>query len=71
MYVCTQIAVSTGIITTIAGYGFTTDPGNGEDATSAALYSPSGVAVDVSGHVYIADTSNQRIRVVCAATIGL
>jgi uncharacterized protein (TIGR03437 family) len=52
-----------GIITTIAGTsgspGFS---GDGGPAKSAKLHSPSGVAVDGSGNVFIADTTNNRIR---------
>jgi uncharacterized protein (TIGR03437 family) len=54
---------TSGIITTIAGTngspGFS---GDGGPAKSAKLHSPSGVAVDAAGNVYIADTSNNRIR---------
>jgi sugar lactone lactonase YvrE len=37
---------------------------NGDNiaATSAQLYQPSGVAVDSSGNLYIADTANSRVR---------
>jgi uncharacterized protein (TIGR03437 family) len=59
-----------GIITTIAGSG--TSPGFAGDngpATSALLNNPKGVAVDASGNVFIADTFNQRIRVVSTAGI--
>ena len=51
-----------GTITTIAGTGepgFTLERGS---ATAAQLSSPSGVAVDRSGNLYIADTGNHRIR---------
>lgn len=55
---------STGIITTVAGTGLPGYSGNGGPATSAQLRYPSGVAVDASGNIFIADTSNSRIRVV-------
>ena len=40
------------IITTIAGTGSTTYSGDNGDATSATLYSPSGVAVDALGRQF-------------------
>ena len=42
--------------------------GDGSAATSAYLNNPSGVAVDISGNLYIADTGNNRIRMVTATT---
>ena len=54
-----------------ACYYTTYSPGFGGDngaATSAYLNSPSGVAVDISGNLYIADTGNNRIRMVAATT---
>jgi len=44
-----KVTVSTGIITTIAGNGGYTYSGDGGQATSAALNSPYGIAVDASG----------------------
>ncbi|SNT41640.1 NHL repeat-containing protein [Granulicella rosea] len=57
-----------GIITTVAGTGEQGFAGDGGAATSAVLDSPAGVAVDGSGNLFIADTRNQRIREVVAAT---
>jgi len=60
---------STGTINTIAGIGQRPGySGDGGPATSAQLYYPSGVSVDAAGNVFIADTSNCRIREVFAAT---
>jgi uncharacterized protein (TIGR03437 family) len=54
--------------TTVAGNSAVGFSGDGGPATSAQLNYPSSVAVDAAGNVYIADTNNQRIRVVSAAT---
>src|SRR6267143_1700749 len=51
-------------INTVAGGG----AGDGGAATSASLNFPSGVALDASGNLYIADSNNHRIREVAAAT---
>ena len=48
---------------TTAGFG-----GDTGQATSALLNTPGGVAVDSSGNVFIADTTNNRIRKVTAST---
>ena len=45
--------MSTGIITTIAGTGTGSYSGDNGPATSAALYYPTGVAVDSSGRTHI------------------
>jgi sugar lactone lactonase YvrE len=58
-----------GVITTIAGTGDAGDAGDGGEATSAQLRSPSGLAVDGHGQVFIADTGNHRIRRIDAAGI--
>jgi Bacterial Ig-like domain (group 3)/NHL repeat len=63
-----------GTITTLAGGGSSgfsgTFAGDGTAAAAAALAKPSGVSVDASGNVYIADTGNQRIREVAGGTTG-
>src|SRR5580704_2545989 len=60
--------VSKGTITSIAGVGTAGDTGDKGPATQAELDSPSGLAVDGSGNVYIADTGNGVIRFVAQAT---
>src|SRR5204862_8328112 len=42
--------------------------GDGGPATAAALYNPTGVALDGAGNLFIADGGNQRIRRVDAGT---
>ena len=63
-----MVTKSTGIISTVAGTGSDGFTGDGEQATLAALSKPHGVAVDASGNIYIADTSNNRIRMVTKST---
>jgi RHS repeat-associated protein len=63
-----KVTAATGIITTVAGNGTGGFSGDGGSALSAELYLPSGVAVDSSGNIYIADTYNNRIRKVTAST---
>ena len=53
---------TSGIITTVAGNGAGGYSGDGGPATNASLWWPSGVAVDASGNLYIAEVGNQRIR---------
>jgi trimeric autotransporter adhesin len=53
-----------GSIVTVAGTGVAGFSGDGKLAVNAQLNSPHGVAVDSSGTIYIADTNNNRVRVV-------
>ena len=62
-----KIDAATGLIITVAGAGFGTI-GDGGPTTNASLASPEGVAVDVHGNLYIADTFNGEVRKVDAAT---
>ena len=63
---------SAGVITTVAGTGapaigrFTGDDG---PATAARLRSPTGVAVDGAGNLFVADEANNRIRKVDSAGV--
>jgi trimeric autotransporter adhesin len=54
--------ISNGIITTVAGNGNYGVVEEEVPAVSAFLNSPYSVAVDFAGTVYIADTSNSRVR---------
>jgi hypothetical protein len=54
--------ISSGVITTIAGTGAAGSGGDGGAAINAQLNHPTGVAVDGSGNLYIADEYNNRIR---------
>jgi sugar lactone lactonase YvrE len=54
--------VSNGIITTVAGNGRAGFSGDNGPATGAQLNSPTGVAVDAAGVLYIADFGNGLIR---------
>src|SRR5208337_509531 len=63
-----KVTASTGVISTFAGNGTAGHSGDGGAATSAKLYYPTGVAVDSSGNVYIADKYNNVIRKVAAST---
>ena len=61
---------STGIITTFVGFDWRTgSSGDGGAATSARLNDPSGVALDISGNLYIAEMGNNKIRMVTSARI--
>ncbi|MEK6590028.1 MAG: hypothetical protein AABZ11_05040, partial [Nitrospinota bacterium] len=53
---------SDGIITTIAGNGTGGYSGDGGGATNANLNYPNGIAIDKLGNLFIADSSNHRIR---------
>jgi trimeric autotransporter adhesin len=61
-------AMTAGDIYTVAGDGTQGYSGNGGPATSAELNNPLGVAVDSAGDLVIADSSNDRVRVVAAKT---
>lgn len=56
-----------GNIYTVAGNGTAAYRGDGGLATSAELKTPSGAAVDSLGNLYIADSANNRIRLVCTS----
>lgn len=53
-----------GVIQTVAGNGAATYGGDGGSALKASLQLPHGVAVGADGTIYIADTYNNRVRMV-------
>jgi sugar lactone lactonase YvrE len=63
-----RITAATTVISTVAGNGVQAFAGDGGPATAASIDSPSGIALDSAGNLYLADTRNHRIREVFAAT---
>jgi sugar lactone lactonase YvrE len=60
-----KVDAQTGIITTVAGGGLGADGGL---AINATLDRPAGVAIDISGNLYIAESFGDRVRKVDAHT---
>ena len=63
-----EVSAQTGIISTVAGTDTCWHTGDGGPAKSATLNNPSGVALDSSGNLFIADTNNCLIREISAST---
>ncbi len=61
--------ISGGTITTVAGNGTAGYAGEAAAAASANLNTPTGIAFDASGNLYIADSVNNVIRKVTGTTI--
>lgn len=53
---------TSGIISTIAGDGSATSTGDGAAASSATLNTPTEMALDASGNLYIAESAGHRVR---------
>ena len=62
------VSMTAGDIYTVAGDGTAGFAGDGEAAVSAELDDPFGVAVDAAGNLVIADSHNNRLRVVAASS---
>ncbi len=58
-------------VSTIAGTGTANFTGDNAAATAATLSSPYGVCVDSSNNVYIADTANNRIRMIAGSAASI
>jgi sugar lactone lactonase YvrE len=59
-----RVDAVTGIITAFAGNGTLGFSGDGGPALNAELSNPTGMTVDANGDLYIADSTNNRIRIV-------
>lgn len=56
-----EVNLATGVVSTIAGSGRTSNSGDGASASSAGLYHPRGVAYDGNGNLYVS-TEDGYIR---------
>ena len=63
-----KMDLRTGFITTVAGTGTPGFGGDGGPATGGMLDTPTGIAIDGDGNLFIVDQVNQRIRRVDART---
>jgi NHL repeat-containing protein len=57
-----------GIITTVVGTGKAGFSGDGGKATDARLNTPSSLAVDTAGNLFVSDYNNYRVRKIDAVT---
>ncbi len=62
-----KVVVATGVVSTIFGTAGMCGSANGV-GTAARFSSPSGMAVDGAGNLYVADSQNQTIRKIVLAT---
>lgn len=62
------IRVVPAVVTSVAGNGQWIYRGDGIPATKSSLYLPMGGSADAVGNLFVADTNNQRIRRIDAAT---
>lgn len=68
-HVIRELVKSSGLIVTVAGTGIAGFSGDGGSATAAHVDTPTGLAVDASGSLYIADSHNGRVRKVSGGVI--
>jgi uncharacterized protein (TIGR03437 family) len=61
--------ITSGIITTVAGSLQVSFDGDNGPASLSQLSTPSGLAADAAGNVYIADTANYRVRMVSSTGV--
>ena len=63
-----KVAAANGAVSTIVGNGKADYKGDGGPASAASLNTPTSVALDAAGNLYIADQGNNVIREVNAVT---
>src|SRR6201999_4681235 len=63
-----RVDASTQVVTTVTGNGTAGYSGDLGPAASGTLHSPSGLSFDSTASLYIADSGNQAIRKIDAAT---
>ncbi|MFY9728903.1 MAG: hypothetical protein WAJ87_25615 [Bryobacteraceae bacterium] len=64
-----KVSSPSSVITTVAGNGIFGFGGDNGPAANAELDGPSGLAVDLAGNLYIADSGNNRVRMVSTGVI--
>jgi len=62
-----KIVVATGEVTTLAGSVFPSGSADGV-GSAAQFYRPQGIATDIFGNLFVADTENDTIRKIVVAT---
>ncbi len=63
------ISAANGSLTRVAGNGHAGFSGDGGPAINAELNNPQGLAIDSLGNLYIADSNNNRVRIVSGGVI--
>ncbi len=63
-----KIMAATGILSTVAGSGFPASGGDGGPAVNAYINCPTGVALDGSGNLFIAESCGGHVRRVAVGT---
>ncbi len=63
-----KVTAATGVISTVVGNGTAGATGDGGAATAGEINTPEGVGIDGAGNIYVADTNDNKIRVIQSNT---